>query len=620
MTEIQRTYTFAADLTKGGHHRLDEALDICRRLYNDFLTARKTAYTALGASLRGKSQSAPVKQNRDAGEQPTIPQPDARVVFVDSEPRRPYGGMSLTGLGPAQRRRRAEGYGCTVAELEPTGVPDSIRRDLDPNERKEYDELSKLLAKGQLRNSYRLWRILWPGDNEEESLKEQYAWARWRHRRNWPALDDAIASIDDKSSQSDHLTAIRKMDQAADGINRRLEVATVIERLDKAFSAYFNRIKNGRKPGYPRHKSRDRWRTLEIYAGADSYLKIREPGANWRSPNLPQFEGTLRARNRRCIPPGRNVPLGSKAKIFIKGLPPIRFDVRREIPDCQPLTIRITRKARRVQVQLVYNLGEAPKAPSTAPRRPVGLDAGITLRFALSDGHFEPGRRLHRARLELLQQRLSRTRPGSNNRRKARRAVARQWQFVTDGDNNRQHRASTALVKEYDLIAVEDLEIDNMRRSAKGTAETPGRNVSAKAGLNRSIGEQAWGRFVQMLAYKAESAGKLVVRVPPQNTSRACPACGVIDGASRRSQSEFVCVACGYTANADLVGATNVLHRGLAMLGFEPGGISATRKSRGPGARGKALSARKGSNAQNTATHTLAETPPFATPRLPGFT
>ena len=246
------------------------------------------------------------------------------------------------------------------------------------------------------------------------------------------------------------------------------------------------------------------------------------------------------------------------------------------------------------------------------------MDAGITLRYALSDGHFEPGRRLDRTRLESLQQRLSRAQRGSNNRRKAQRAVAREWQRVTDSDVNWQHRASTALVKEYDLIAVEDLNINNMRRSARGTAETPGRNVSAKAGLNRSIGEQAWGRFVQMLVYKAESAGKRVVPVPPQNTSRACPACGVIDGGSRRSQEEFICTECGYTANADLVGATNVLHRGLAMLGFEPGGISSSRKAGCPGERDKTLTARKGKSAQNTATQ--SGTPLIAAPRLPGFT
>ena len=613
MAEIQRTYTFTAELTKGGHRRLDEALEACRWLYNDFLTARKTAYSALGVSLKGIGQSAPVKQNRAAGDRPAIPQPDARVVFVDSEPRRAYGGMSMTGLGPAQRRRRAEGYGCTEAELEPAGAPNSIRRDLNPNERKEYAELSELLAKGQLRNSYRLWRILWPGDAEEENLKEQYAWARWRHRNDWPVLDDAIDRIDDKSSLSDQLTAIRRTDSDLDGIDRRVEISTVINRLDKAFTAFFDGIKTGRKVGYPRYKGQSRWRTLEITAVANRYMAVRGPGGKWGKPDIQRSIGN--GRDKIYLLPESNIQVGAKAKINIKGLPPIRFDVRRELPDCQPKFIRITRKARRVQVQLVYNLGEAPEAPTTEPLCPVGMDAGITLRYALSDGRFVPGRRLDRTRLEILQQRLSRTKRGSNNRRKARQAVAREWQRVTDSDTNWQHRASTALAKEYDLIAVEDLNIDNMRRSAKGTAETPGRNVSAKAGLNRGIGEQAWGRFVQMLTYKAESAGRRVVRVPPANTSRTCPNCGVIDGASRRTQAEFICVECGYTANADLVGATNVLYRGLALLGLEPGGTSAFA---GPGARGKTLSARKGKNAQNTATHT--ETSLIAAPRLPGFT
>ncbi len=171
MAEVQRTYTFTADLTKGGHRRLDEALETCRRLYNDFLTVRKTAFTALGVSVNGIGQSSPVKQSRAAGDAPTIPAPDARVVFTDSEPRRPYGGMSMTGLGPAQRRRRAEGYGCTVADLEPQGVPHSIRRELNPNERKELAEARRL------HNPYRLWRVLWPSDAEAENLQLQYAFA-----------------------------------------------------------------------------------------------------------------------------------------------------------------------------------------------------------------------------------------------------------------------------------------------------------------------------------------------------------------------------------------------------------------------------------------------------------
>ena len=427
MVEVQRTYTFTASLTKGGHRRLDDALETCRRLYNDFLTARKTAYTALGISLKGTGQSAPVKQNRAAGDRPTIPEPDARVVFVDADPRRPYGGMSMTGLGPAQRRRRAEGYGCTVADLEPAGVPHSIRRDLNPNERKEYDELSSLLEKGRLRNSYRLWRILWPGDAEEENLKEQYAWSRWRDRQNWPTLEDATAGIEDRSSQDNHLTSIRDADNDIDGISRPLEYETVIARLNKAFAAFFDGIKSGRKVGYPRHKGRNRWRTLDVYAADKPFLKIREPVAkNWCSPDKSRFEGTLHTKNRRYIPPDGNIPVGSKAKVCIKGLPPIRFDIRREIPNCQPLSIRITRKARRVQVQLVYNLGEAPETPTSPPERPVGMDAGIALRYALSDGHFVPGRQLDRTRLERLQQRLSRAKRGSNNRRKAQQAVARE--------------------------------------------------------------------------------------------------------------------------------------------------------------------------------------------------
>ena len=101
-----------------------------------------------------------------------------------------------------------------------------------------------------------------------------------------------------------------------------------------------------------------------------------------------------------------------------------------------------------------------------------------------------------------------------------------------------------------------------MSRSAAGTTEVPGRNVRAKSGLNKSILDQGWFEFRRQLDYKLAWAGGWLIAVPPQNTSRTCPACGYVAAENRQTQARFACVGCGHEDNADIVGAINVLARG----------------------------------------------------------
>jgi len=122
------------------------------------------------------------------------------------------------------------------------------------------------------------------------------------------------------------------------------------------------------------------------------------------------------------------------------------------------------------------------------------------------------------------------------------------------------------------MVVVEDLQVSNMSRSAAGTVEQPGRNVRAKAGLNRSILDQGWAEFRRQLEYKMLWVGGLFLAVPPQNTSRTCPHCGHVSGENRKTQAEFACVECGFAENADLVGAINVLRAGHARLACEVNG------------------------------------------------
>jgi transposase len=121
----------------------------------------------------------------------------------------------------------------------------------------------------------------------------------------------------------------------------------------------------------------------------------------------------------------------------------------------------------------------------------------------------------------------------------------------TDGRKDWCEKVSTDLALRFDVIRVEDLQITNMTRSAKGTVEQPGRNVRRKAGLNRRIAESGWGRLEQKAPGRVE-------RVKPHFTSQRCSACGLVDAKSRESQARFRCIACGYTLNADVNAARNI--------------------------------------------------------------
>jgi len=112
-------------------------------------------------------------------------------------------------------------------------------------------------------------------------------------------------------------------------------------------------------------------------------------------------------------------------------------------------------------------------------------------------------------------------------------------------------------------VCIEDLQVKNMSRSAAGTKESPSRNVKAKSGLNKAILDQGWFEFRRQLEYKLAWSGGKLVAVSPHNTSRTCPECGHVSADNRKKQAQFHCVKCGYKNNADVVGAINILARGL---------------------------------------------------------
>jgi putative transposase len=196
--------------------------------------------------------------------------------------------------------------------------------------------------------------------------------------------------------------------------------------------------------------------------------------------------------------------------------------------------------------------------PAPGTGRAVGIDRGVVVSAALSTGEMLQAPGLsgrERIRLRRMQRRLARAQRGSNRRARVKCAIARLRAHETDRRKDWVEKTSTDIARRFDLIRVEDLQIKNMTRSAKGTKENPGRNVGAKAGLNRGILRSGWGLLVRRLEEKAPGR---VEKVRPAFTSQRCSACGQVDGNSRESQARFVCTACSFAGHADVNAARNI--------------------------------------------------------------
>jgi putative transposase len=231
----------------------------------------------------------------------------------------------------------------------------------------------------------------------------------------------------------------------------------------------------------------------------------------------------------------------------------------------------------------VQTLQAAPQ-PHQGPQ--AGIDAGVNIPLALSDGnHQDHGRpaRLpdgtadrdkwlnaeEKAKLLRLEQRAAHRKSfrqpkerSSNRLKKTYDQIKQLRARATRRAVDWQHQTTTTLARTYGTVVVEQLNITNMVKSARGTVEEPGKNVAQKAGLSRSITQEAWGRTITMLTYKTARYGGTLVKVPAPGTSQRCSACGFTTPGSRQDQATFVCknADCGFEANADWNAARNILH------------------------------------------------------------
>jgi putative transposase len=309
----------------------------------------------------------------------------------------------------------------------------------------------------------------------------------------------------------------------------------VLHRLDKAFAAFFRRVQADEQPGYPRFQGRNRYNSF-------TYPQLGEHGGAL-------LEGSI-------------LTLAKIGRIPLRLHRPLQGT---------PKTVTIVREADGWYACVACD--EVPTQPLPITGQETGIDVGLKVFLITADGaDVENPRHYRRAerRLKKAQQRVSRRKQGSKRRKKAVQVLARKHQKVKRQRTDFHHKTALALVRAYDTIYLEDLQISNMSRQPAPKPDGNGgylhNGASAKAGLNKSINDAGWYSFRQILACKAEWAGKRVVAVPPAYTSQDCSSCGerVEKSLSVRTH---VCPSCGLILDRDENAARNIQWAGQALQG-----------------------------------------------------
>lgn len=306
--------------------------------------------------------------------------------------------------------------------------------------------------------------------------------------------------------QARSLTLIRADDEEMRSIVQRGQNMT-LRRLDRAYQSFFRRVRAGQTPGFPRFQSNRRFRGWSLAADEGYRYKPKETAdGRWFNGGLflRDAGGMVKARGKARWNGGtvKQLDISKRAERWYASL----------AVDCEPIRQGGTKAC--------------------------GLDWGVTdyATVAYADGTTKmiANDRLFQAQQEEArdkQRESSKSLRGrrSNRAKVAHLRVARQHAKLAAQRKDRAHKQSAQLVAEHALIATEKLTIANMTRSAKGTAENPGRYVAQKAGLNREILDTAPGMLMHMLRYKAEEAGVVLEMLDTRKIkpSQTCPGCGV---------------------------------------------------------------------------------------------
>ena len=309
-------------------------------------------------------------------------------------------------------------------------------------------------------------------------------------------------------------------------LNERPELKTVhsqvlqnvVMRVGDAYEGFFRRVKDGEKPGYPRFKGQDRYHSL----------------------TFPQY--------------GSGITLDGE-KLRVSGIGNFGLKLHRSI---EGIIKTVTFKKTSTNKWFVYfSVDNCPLKLLPESNEVVGIDLGVKTFATLTNGETIENPKFFtedEERLAKAQRKLDKQKRGTKKRRRAKYRVALVHEKIANRRTNFVHQESRRLVNRFGSLMVEDLEVKQMLKSNY-------RN------LNKSITDAAWSQFLQVLSYKAEEAGRKVIKVNPRNTSKKCSGCGVIVEGLKLSDRTYRCPVCGLTLDRDSNAARNILAIGNTMLG-----------------------------------------------------
>jgi putative transposase len=293
----------------------------------------------------------------------------------------------------------------------------------------------------------------------------------------------------------------------------------ILRRLDKAFQNFFRGVKRGEKVGYPRFKKPHRFRTLEFTYGNGTKIKVDKSG-------------------RLCL--------------YIQNVGLIKVVWHRPLPEGAVIKqVWITHKADGWFVTFALEVPEeALMKPLPKTGKAIGIDVGLENLLALSDGTLLENPRWLKAtekKIAHKQQILSRKVKGSKRWKRLCNQIAKLHLKVARQRKDYYFKLANWLVKEFDLIVAEDL---NIKGLAQGVCR-------------KSVHDASWGVFLsQILPYKAWSAGKVMVKVTPNGTSQHCAVCGY-RVPKELSDRQHCCSNCGFETHRDINSAILILKLGL---------------------------------------------------------